>query len=301
VESAVLPDTGSTVESPTLKQARPSSAGVMSEFDADYTTEIDLDDLGLDLDGLDVDLSDEDLEITGVGEFALNTGAGTADHDDEASTRKQALLDSLEDDDVMARTGITQVLGPEELAYQESIADDDATRLAPALMMPGAAQRGSLPGDATARVNILQDFGDDEIDNGPTTRLVSLPSGDLDLDLNLDGPEEQGAGDTVEQPRPRKDALDDIFFGDAFGGDGDEDVLDLDIGELMGDDDDPTGTASVSEPETMTEIGTKLDLARAYIDMGDPDGARSILGEVLEEGDRAQQQEANKLLETLGD
>ena len=36
----------------------------------------------------------------------------------------------------------------------------------------------------------------------------------------------------------------------------------------------------------MTEVGTKLDLARAYIDMGDPEGARSILEEVLDEGDR---------------
>jgi pilus assembly protein FimV len=31
------------------------------------------------------------------------------------------------------------------------------------------------------------------------------------------------------------------------------------------------------------EIGTKLDLARAYMDMGDPDGARGILEEVIEE------------------
>ena len=31
------------------------------------------------------------------------------------------------------------------------------------------------------------------------------------------------------------------------------------------------------EPVTMSEVGTKLDLARAYMDMGDPDGARSIL------------------------
>ena len=34
----------------------------------------------------------------------------------------------------------------------------------------------------------------------------------------------------------------------------------------------------------MSEVGTKLDLARAYMDMGDPDGARSILNEVLQEG-----------------
>jgi pilus assembly protein FimV len=49
----------------------------------------------------------------------------------------------------------------------------------------------------------------------------------------------------------------------------------------------------------MTEVGTKLDLARAYIDMGDPDGARSILNEVLEEATDDQRQEARKLLEDL--
>ena len=36
------------------------------------------------------------------------------------------------------------------------------------------------------------------------------------------------------------------------------------------------------EPVTMSEVGTKLDLARAYMDMGDPEGARSILEEVLQ-------------------
>jgi len=52
---------------------------------------------------------------------------------------------------------------------------------------------------------------------------------------------------------------------------------------------------------TMTEVGTKLDLARAYIDMGDPDGARSILEEVLDEGGESQQQEARQLLDELSD
>ncbi|MBP7616063.1 MAG: hypothetical protein KA756_10450, partial [Steroidobacteraceae bacterium] len=40
-------------------------------------------------------------------------------------------------------------------------------------------------------------------------------------------------------------------------------------------------------------VGTKLDLARAYMDMGDPDGARSILKEVLQEGSVSQKQEAS--------
>ncbi|NER64655.1 peptidoglycan-binding protein, partial [Pseudomonas sp. MAFF212427] len=40
------------------------------------------------------------------------------------------------------------------------------------------------------------------------------------------------------------------------------------------------------------EAATKLDLARAYIDMGDNDGARDILDEVMKEGTEAQRKEA---------
>ena len=53
------------------------------------------------------------------------------------------------------------------------------------------------------------------------------------------------------------------------------------------------------EPVTLSEVGTKLDLARAYMDMGDPDGARSILQEVLSEGSASQKQEAQRLLDAL--
>ena len=51
----------------------------------------------------------------------------------------------------------------------------------------------------------------------------------------------------------------------------------------------------------MTDVSTKLDLARAYIDMGDLDVARNTLKEVLEEGDDSQQQEARQLLDELID
>ncbi len=71
---------------------------------------------------------------------------------------------------------------------------------------------------------------------------------------------------------------------------------------------DPDETMSLSDDDmsddlhdarTMTEVGTKLDLARAYVDMGDPSGARSILEEVLDEGDEEQRQQAQQLLDTL--
>jgi pilus assembly protein FimV len=53
------------------------------------------------------------------------------------------------------------------------------------------------------------------------------------------------------------------------------------------------------EPVTLSEVGTKLDLARAYMDMGDPEGARNILSEVVAEGSPGQQQEAKRLLGSL--
>jgi pilus assembly protein FimV len=47
------------------------------------------------------------------------------------------------------------------------------------------------------------------------------------------------------------------------------------------------------------EMSTKLDLARAYLDMGDEDGAKQILEEVAVEGSAGQKEEAKVLLERL--
>ncbi|WP_462402063.1 FimV/HubP family polar landmark protein [Pseudomonas sp. Marseille-QA0332] len=47
------------------------------------------------------------------------------------------------------------------------------------------------------------------------------------------------------------------------------------------------------------EVTTKLDLARAYIDMGDQQGARDILDEVVKDGDAGQRQEAEDMLSRL--
>ena len=47
------------------------------------------------------------------------------------------------------------------------------------------------------------------------------------------------------------------------------------------------------------EAATKLDLAQAYIDMGDSDGARDILKEVVSEGSDEQKSEAREMLSRL--
>jgi len=48
------------------------------------------------------------------------------------------------------------------------------------------------------------------------------------------------------------------------------------------------------------EIATQLELAQAYVDMGDTEGAREILDHVVETGDATQRDTARQLLERLG-
>ena len=50
---------------------------------------------------------------------------------------------------------------------------------------------------------------------------------------------------------------------------------------------------------TTMEVGTRLDLARADADMGNAEDARSILDEVLQEGDDDQQAEAKDIIDNL--
>lgn len=52
--------------------------------------------------------------------------------------------------------------------------------------------------------------------------------------------------------------------------------------------------------DEIDEVSTKLDLARAYLEMGDKDGARGILDEVMAEGDDFQKETAQKIIAELG-
>jgi len=62
----------------------------------------------------------------------------------------------------------------------------------------------------------------------------------------------------------------------------------------------PSGLDSGDGMPGDEDVSTKLDLARAYVEMGDEEGARSILEEVVSEGNAGQKDEANKLLSELG-
>jgi pilus assembly protein FimV len=105
-------------------------------------------------------------------------------------------------------------------------------------------------------------------------------SGGLDFDINLD----LGGGDKKAEPAAEKSAP-------AM----DLSAISLDL------DGAPAAAASGggSDPKWQ-EVATKLDLAKAYEEMGDKDGARELLNEVMKDGDAAQKGTAQQLLAKLG-
>jgi pilus assembly protein FimV len=134
-----------------------------------------------------------------------------------------------------------------------------------------------------------------------TASAVVASSGGLDIDFDLPGddkkPEESSA------PTVADSGLDFDLGGDQAPEPAVElqPVAELDLSSISFDLGTP-GNGS-GEPPAMDahwqEVATKLDLAKAYQDMGDKDGARELLNEVLNEGDHTQQTQAKSLLESL--
>jgi pilus assembly protein FimV len=100
----------------------------------------------------------------------------------------------------------------------------------------------------------------------------------MDFDLNLDMGGDKKP-DAPTQPAPSMDLS----------------AISLDLGGST----EPSTPAAGGDPKWQ-EVATKLDLAKAYEEMGDKDGARELLNEVMKDGDAAQKGQAQQLLAKLG-
>ena len=130
--------------------------------------------------------------------------------------------------------------------------------------------------------------------SGPLSAMpgVELPSLDLDAPLDLDeGPS------TVTDLNIDTTITESLDMGHASGSEGDGlGAIGLDL-----------SPSTISGPITMSgaassqwqEMASKLDLASAYVEIGDKEGARELLEEVINGGDAAQQQRARELLADL--
>ena len=117
----------------------------------------------------------------------------------------------------------------------------------------------------------------------------------FDLDFQLDDADRPAP---LKAPEPKSEptlAAQPAQFGHPGG------TLELDKLDLSFDPERPVfedPTPSVLDGQ-WHDAATKLDLAKAYQEMGDVDGAREILQEVLHEGDEHQKSEAQSLLQKL--
>ena len=110
----------------------------------------------------------------------------------------------------------------------------------------------------------------------PARAAAPAPSGGLDFDLNLGG-----SDSNVDTTSPSASV--------------DLSEISLDLGTPGA-----APAAGANADPKWQEVATKLDLAKAYEEMGDKDGARELLNEVLREGDGAQQGQAKQMLAKLG-
>jgi pilus assembly protein FimV len=73
----------------------------------------------------------------------------------------------------------------------------------------------------------------------------------------------------------------------------------MNLGDISLDLDSQPAPPSTMEGDAGSAVATKLELAKAYAEIGDKDGAREILQEVLKEGNASQQDEAKTLMASL--
>jgi pilus assembly protein FimV len=261
-----------TVEQPALRPLdeptiREKVEGAMRrKLSSDQTAELALDDLGLDLGSLEQ--TDSQIGLKPLGGMprgneanAPTMVAGLDENSQRLLAAAAARSGANGSDDALSEHGAS---GTWFLTERELGGDVDLTK------------GRSIDPNSTASMAKFE-MPEEGFDVSSTSRLAALDR------ANLDFPVEP----TQQQP--------------AMGGRGN---IDLDLGAASGNYELP-GSATEElaipdlEPVTLSEVGTKLDLARAYVDMGDPDGARNILNEVLSEGSASQKQEAQRLIESL--
>ena len=240
--------------------------------------------LELDDEFASLDLDDAGIDNRETGDTAeTGDGSGIGDTADEE-------LPSLDDDDLgTTEDGVLDESFLDELdAELEKVAGEDS--------------------EEESRLTTEDNLDDLELDVSDEDLALMEEVADSDSgttddtdDLSLD--EELGLEDTLAEDTSSEDSLTD-----------EDDVPVVDSGAVVPDKDKPAKAASGAPELEETDLGdeddfdflsgtdeaaTKLDLARAYIEMGDTDGARDILEEVSIEGSEEQKAEAQDLLKNL--
>ncbi|PCI76218.1 MAG: hypothetical protein COB20_11015, partial [SAR86 cluster bacterium] len=253
---------------------------VTVEATADEDEEIDLETFSFDADAAAsitqaaevVDDSVADEEDPNAIEFSFDKAEidGGAEAPEPASNEEVETFDfDLDDDagDTVLEKPDTEVASAGEECVEDFDFDLDELEVEP-------AKEEAAVSDTDAEVDFL--------DSDAQVEQAEVDDDEIEFDIDTD--------DEPEKSAAASDAADDDLISDD------------DLEFLSDDDVEIESVDDVEEVDMLSgddEAATKLELAYAYQKMGDMEGAKEILQEVIKEGSDEQAEEANKLLESL--
>lgn len=168
--------------------------------------------------------------------------------------------------------------------------DDESSEPQEAAAEKPQAEKQDSAAPASTDGNEIESLDLDSLDMGPSTDLGPDTSSEMNapgIDLgnfDFDEPADDAVSEAPADGGRKEPSLDD------------DSAADLDFSDLGLDED--AGDAGISDGD---EASTKLDLARAYIDMGDNEMAKGLLDEVAAQGNDEQKQAAQELIQRLPD
>ena len=178
-------------------------------------------------------------------------------------------------------------------SVDDRAADNRVGRRAP----PDGDELGALPMDDTGDKLDLS-YGDEDTQEAVGSSEDLNVVGDVDLEIDPEGLIQRDESDATVKAE--------LAIGRSSGAEATESlpqdkILDewASLDSEPGNEGDRTLVLGKELSQDLDEIQTKLELAQAYMDMGDAEGARSILDEVMSEGDYEQKEAAKELINKM--
>jgi pilus assembly protein FimV len=231
-------------------------------------------------DGLD-DFGSFDEDIASV-DLPDRTADEEVDLSEDPESELESALDEDDSDDVFASFDEADDLSEPELDIDaedgldelDAFVEEDIPTMTPDVIEADIDSEGEIESEEESFVSSLLNDVDQE-DTDEASIFSGTPNDSLanSIEETLAGAQQED--DEIEVPA----------FGEAEAA-ADEEVSDeeeeFDFFDASGD-----------------EAATKLDLARAYMDMGDEEGAKVILDDVIESGNEKQIAEAQNMMERM--
>jgi pilus assembly protein FimV len=252
----------------------------------------DIEDDGFDLDGFLNDDDNDDITATKDHSATLadvsfddDDNDNDQDHDDDEDDESAAVVDLSDDEDMS--------LDDFDLNLDDEL--EDLTEEVEATTEALVDDVKDVSDDVAEEVNDIAEKVQDEADE------FSFDD-DEEFDFNLDEElEELGQDDEIDQKVTDNDDADadSEDFNDMLdiSDEGAETFETVDEEEAGMDEEIDLGLEDLMDDTDA--IDTKLDLAKAYMEMGDSEGAKNLLDEIFSEGTEAQIAEAKKLLDDI--